>query len=492
MSLSRHPNLLPVYGSFVHASRLYIVTPFLSAGSLLDIMKTAYPHGIEESCICTILRQALQGLEYLHQNGLIHRDVKAGNLLLAEDGLVQLGDFGVSSSLMETGERKGPLRKTFVGTPCWMAPEVMEQTGYDYKADIWSFGITALEMATGHAPFAKYPPLKVMMMTLQNEPPTLDREQTHHKYSKCFKDLIDTCLQKDPNKRPNATKLLQHNFFKQFTKKREHLATDLLQALPPITKRAHTRKTLPQQEDEFRGVSWDFSSEVGTPDATIGGVSNTIMSSLSALSSGSMNASIAVSAVPAAAEFKKGRFSVSESISNAAPQTELHGLGIVAPGSDMALASSGGKPDSGSGNSPVLSQADSSSPKLSRFTVTDTQQRASSPGNSDKRSRFEVHSLCGEANMVHSPSASLGRNMVTTSRLASSVFSGDVLADGVSESAAAEAKTARSGSGGSLAEENRALREENLTLRGRQDELERQLREVIAQLNAVKQQQQQE
>jgi len=200
MSLCKHPNLLTVYGSFVHESKLYIVTPLLSAGSCLNIMKYAYPDGFEEVVIATILKQALLGLEYLHKNGLIHRDVKAGNLLMSEEGLVQLADFGVSSSLMETGERKG-LRKTFVGTPCWMAPEVMEQSGYDYKADIWSFGITALEMATGRAPFAKYPPIKVLMLTIENEPPTLDRDQCRHKYSRTFKEMIDLCLNKDPSKR---------------------------------------------------------------------------------------------------------------------------------------------------------------------------------------------------------------------------------------------------------------------------------------------------
>ncbi|KAJ3105426.1 hypothetical protein HDU96_008573, partial [Phlyctochytrium bullatum] len=225
MSLSKHPNLLPVYGSFVNGSKLYIVTPFLSAGSCLDIMKTAYPNGLEESAIATILRQTLQGLDYLHKNGLIHRDVKAGNLLVDEDGTVQLADFGVSSSLMETGERKG-IRKTFVGTPCWMAPEY-----------------------------------QVLMLTLQNDPPTLDREQTAHKYSKSFKDMIDSCLQKDPSKRPSAEKLLQHSFFKQATKKRQHLATEIIQHLPPITKRQHNKKSFPPERDDSKGVSWDFGPD---------------------------------------------------------------------------------------------------------------------------------------------------------------------------------------------------------------------------------------
>ncbi|KAI8371579.1 kinase-like domain-containing protein [Radiomyces spectabilis] len=266
MALSKHPNVLRVYGSFVSGSKLYIVTPYLSAGSCLDIMKTTYPDGLDEISIATILKQALEGLVYLHKNGHIHRDIKAGNLLMDDHGTVLLADFGVSSSLAENGD----LRKTFVGTPCWMAPEVMEQAGYDFKADIWSFGITAIELATGHAPFAKYPPMKVLMMTLSNAPPTLDREHTKLKYSKVFKEMIDCCLQKDPKKRPTAERLLQHPFFKQ-AKKKEYLCKSVLADVPPLEQRPH--KKAPQRHISFESTDqWDFDTQPDTdaevPDKT--------------------------------------------------------------------------------------------------------------------------------------------------------------------------------------------------------------------------------
>ncbi|ORZ04369.1 kinase-like domain-containing protein, partial [Absidia repens] len=234
MALSKHPNVLKVYGSFVNGSKLYIITPYLSFGSCLDIMKTSFKNGFEEITIATILKQALEGLVYLHKNGHIHRDVKAGNLLMDDQGTVLLADFGVSSSLSE----KGDVRKTFVGTPCWMAPEVMEQDGYDFKADIWSFGITAYELAAGHAPFAKYPPMKVLKLTLSNAPPSLDQEKTEHKYSKLLKDMIDLCLQKNPDARPSAEKLLLHPFFKQ-AKKKDYLFKSILSQVLPIDQRPH-------------------------------------------------------------------------------------------------------------------------------------------------------------------------------------------------------------------------------------------------------------
>ncbi|CDH56007.1 kinase family protein [Lichtheimia corymbifera JMRC:FSU:9682] len=265
MALSKHPNVLRVLGSFVHGSKLYIVTPYLAGGSCLDIMKTQFSEGLDELSIATILKQALEGLLYLHKNDHIHRDVKAGNLLMDEHGTVMLADFGVSSSLMDTGGERG-VRKTFVGTPCWMAPEVMEQAGYDYKADIWSFGITAIELATGHAPFAKLPPLKVLMMTLSSDPPTLVRETTKHKYSRVFKDMVDSCLNKDPSKRPTAEKLLQHPFFKQ-AKRRDYLVKTLLSDLPPLEQRPH--KKIPQRQLSITKTDeWDFHDTPEEKDST--------------------------------------------------------------------------------------------------------------------------------------------------------------------------------------------------------------------------------
>ncbi|GKT34871.1 Serine/threonine-protein kinase fray2 [Aduncisulcus paluster] len=189
-------------------------------GSVLNVMKTCFRRGLPETHIAYILREALKGIEYIHKSGNIHRDIKAGNILIDGEGRVLLADFGVSAWMMEFGKRKTS-RKTFVGSPCWMAPEIIEQVscGYNESVDIWSLGITALECAFGAAPNSEYPPMKVMMMTLRKPAPALPATGEYGKYSRVFRDLIDRCLKKEPSERPAASALLEHRFFKMACKR---------------------------------------------------------------------------------------------------------------------------------------------------------------------------------------------------------------------------------------------------------------------------------
>ncbi|KAK3948872.1 kinase-like domain-containing protein [Pseudoneurospora amorphoporcata] len=215
LSELQSPYVTKYYGSYAKGAELWIVMEFCSGGSCADLMK---PGLIGEDYIAIIVRELLLGLDYLHQDKKLHRDVKAANILLAANGQVKLADFGVSGQLSATMTKKN----TFVGTPFWMAPEVIKQSGYDHKADIWSLGITALELAKGEPPYADIHPMKVLFLIPKNPPPRLEGN-----FSKGFKEFIELCLQRDPKERPTARELLKHPFIRR-AKKTSYL-TELIE-----------------------------------------------------------------------------------------------------------------------------------------------------------------------------------------------------------------------------------------------------------------------
>jgi serine/threonine-protein kinase 24/25/MST4 len=198
-----HPNIVRYHSSYVFDAQLWIAMEYCSVSALGIMRQSRQP--LAEVEVAAVCAEALRGLDYLHSVcRLIHRDVKAGNILLTEAGNVKLADFGVAAQISGTLAK----RSTVIGSPMWMSPEMIVDGSYDFKTDIWSLGISALEMVMGEPPHADEHPMRVLLLIPKADPPTLSGEQ----WSPAFRDFVAQCLQMDAKKRPSAKELLHHRW----------------------------------------------------------------------------------------------------------------------------------------------------------------------------------------------------------------------------------------------------------------------------------------
>ncbi|XP_030166224.1 mitogen-activated protein kinase kinase kinase kinase 4 isoform X37 [Lynx canadensis] len=221
---SHHRNIATYYGAFIkksppgHDDQLWLVMEFCGAGSITDLVKNTKGNTLKEDWIAYISREILRGLAHLHIHHVIHRDIKGQNVLLTENAEVKLVDFGVSAQLDRTVGR----RNTFIGTPYWMAPEVIAcdenpDATYDYRSDLWSCGITAIEMAEGAPPLCDMHPMRALFLIPRNPPPRLKSK----KWSKKFFSFIEGCLVKNYMQRPSTEQLLKHPFIRDQPNERQ-------------------------------------------------------------------------------------------------------------------------------------------------------------------------------------------------------------------------------------------------------------------------------
>ncbi|XP_046701802.1 mitogen-activated protein kinase kinase kinase kinase 4 isoform X3 [Silurus meridionalis] len=221
---SHHRNIATYYGAFIkksppgHDDQLWLVMEFCGAGSITDLVKNTKGNWLKEDWIAYISREILRGLAHLHAHHVIHRDIKGQNVLLTENAEVKLVDFGVSAQLDRTVGR----RNTFIGTPYWMAPEVIAcdenpDATYDYRSDLWSCGITAIEMAEGAPPLCDMHPMRALFLIPRNPPPRLKSK----KWSKKFFNFIESCLVKNYTQRPTTEQLLKHPFIRDQPNERQ-------------------------------------------------------------------------------------------------------------------------------------------------------------------------------------------------------------------------------------------------------------------------------
>lgn len=248
------------------STRLAIAMEYMAGGSVADLISDAFGGPLPESACAVVCRDLLYALDYLHGEGKIHRDVKCANVLLTGAGEIRLADFGVAGTLTQT--LGGNKRRTFTGTPFWMAPEVIqahESDGYNSKCDIWSLGITAMEAANGTPPYSDLHPMRVLFFIPKNPPPRLEGAS----FSAEFKEFCASCLQKDPDRRPRAAQLVNHRFIADAPERCDELVDRVTRRMrgetstsemndSPSNANAEDTRTSTVQNHKASAPSWDF------------------------------------------------------------------------------------------------------------------------------------------------------------------------------------------------------------------------------------------
>lgn len=253
--LKQVPNVTRYYGSYLNGTKLWIIMDYCAGGSLRTLLK---PGRIDERYIGVIVRELLVALQYIHRQNVIHRDIKAANVLISNDGRVQLCDFGVAAQLSSTSLR----RNTMAGTPYWMAPEViMEGTSYDVKADIWSLGITIYEIATGNPPYCDKEAIRAMQLITKSKPPRLEGKQ----HSQLLKEIIALCLDENPEERLSAEELLKTKFVKFHKNSSTSMLKELISRYLIWREKKTSRESVLMNAEDEQGeseieVKWDFDS----------------------------------------------------------------------------------------------------------------------------------------------------------------------------------------------------------------------------------------
>ncbi|XP_072951482.1 serine/threonine-protein kinase 1 [Typha angustifolia] len=246
-----HPNVVRYFGSYQGEEYLWIVMEYCGGGSVADLMHNT-EETLDESQIAYICREALKGLAYLHSIFKVHRDIKGGNILLTEQGEVKLGDFGVAAQLTRTMSK----RNTFIGTPHWMAPEVIQESRYDGKVDVWALGVSAIEMAEGLPPRSTVHPMRVIFMISSEPAPMLEDKE---KWSLLFHDFIAKCLTKDPRLRPTATEMLKHKFIEKCNTGASKMLPKIKQARQikaAVAAQAQSRLSAPENQVEQERITY--------------------------------------------------------------------------------------------------------------------------------------------------------------------------------------------------------------------------------------------